>query len=194
MGICSQALLELGASPNYKDYKGLTPLYHLAKKRNSPVLCAELLLRDYATIGCKDDAGNTELHQVSAPPHTSASSPYIRLSSSPYVCLPHRPSALLSICLSVPHTSAFLSVRLPPFPYICSPPHPSVLLSTRLSAPLHICPPFPTSACPFARLPAAPYICHPHTSICSSLCASAFLSIRLPACLFSYLYLPYAYA
>lgn len=59
-----QALLELGASPNYRDCKGLTPLYHLSKKRNSPALCAELLLRDYALIGCKDETGNTELHHV----------------------------------------------------------------------------------------------------------------------------------
>ena len=59
-----QALLELGASPNYKDHKGLTALYHLSKKRQSPALCAELLLRDYAHIGTKDEGGNTELHQV----------------------------------------------------------------------------------------------------------------------------------
>ena len=57
-------MLELGASPNYRDNKNLTPLYHLSKKRNSPALCAELLLRDYAHLGCKDDVGNTELHQV----------------------------------------------------------------------------------------------------------------------------------
>ncbi|XP_067950717.1 protein shank-like isoform X2 [Watersipora subatra] len=59
-----KALLELGASPNYRDNKDLTPLYHLSKKRSSPALCAELLLRDYAHIGCKDETGNTELHQA----------------------------------------------------------------------------------------------------------------------------------
>jgi len=60
-----QALLELGASPNYKDSMGLTPLFHLCKKKNSPALCAELLLRDYARLGVKDEQGNTDLHQVS---------------------------------------------------------------------------------------------------------------------------------
>ncbi|KAF6025186.1 SHANK3 [Bugula neritina] len=59
-----KALLELGASPNYKDSMGLTPLFHLCKKKNSPALCAELLLRDYARLGVKDEQGNTELHQA----------------------------------------------------------------------------------------------------------------------------------
>ncbi|KAF6021842.1 SHANK3 [Bugula neritina] len=59
-----KALLELGASPNYKDSMGLTPLFHLCKKKNSPALCAELLLSDYARLEVKDEQGNTELHQA----------------------------------------------------------------------------------------------------------------------------------
>ncbi|KAF0028762.1 hypothetical protein F2P81_017867 [Scophthalmus maximus] len=43
-------LLDLGASPDYKDSRGLTPLYHSAMVGGAPY-CCELLLQDHATIG-----------------------------------------------------------------------------------------------------------------------------------------------
>eukprot|EP00064_Thunnus_orientalis_P024015 superscaffoldBa00009742_g24284 len=49
-------LLDLGASPDYKDSRGLTPLYHSAMVGGAPY-CCELLLQDHATIG-------TEAHRV----------------------------------------------------------------------------------------------------------------------------------
>lgn len=56
-------LLELGASPNYKDTRGLTPLY-LSVSRKTDVLLCERLLRDKATIGAQDVQGWQEIHQV----------------------------------------------------------------------------------------------------------------------------------
>ena len=58
-----QTLLELGASPNYKDSCGLTPLYHTAVVGGDPY-CCELLLHEHATVGCKDENGWQEIHQV----------------------------------------------------------------------------------------------------------------------------------
>ncbi|XP_060033264.1 SH3 and multiple ankyrin repeat domains protein 2-like isoform X2 [Erinaceus europaeus] len=58
-----KTLLELGASPDYKDSCGLTPLYHTAVVGGDPQ-CCELLLRDWAVVGCRDDNGWTELHQA----------------------------------------------------------------------------------------------------------------------------------
>ena len=60
-----QTLLDLGASPNYKDTKGLTPLYHCILNTNSSPQCTQMLLHDRAEIEQKDSAGWTELHQVS---------------------------------------------------------------------------------------------------------------------------------
>lgn len=60
---CFQTLLELGASPNYKDSCGLTPLYHTAVVGGDP-FCCELLLHEHATVGCKDENGWQEIHQV----------------------------------------------------------------------------------------------------------------------------------
>lgn len=59
-------LLELGASPNYKDAKGLTPLYLAVTCRTDPMLC-EGLLHDRAAIGAQDLQGWQEVHQVTQP-------------------------------------------------------------------------------------------------------------------------------
>ncbi|XP_041417883.1 SH3 and multiple ankyrin repeat domains protein 2-like isoform X9 [Xenopus laevis] len=56
-------LLELGASPDYKDSRGLTPLYHTAMVGGDPY-CCELLLHEHATVGCKDENGWQEIHQA----------------------------------------------------------------------------------------------------------------------------------
>ncbi|KAJ9601176.1 hypothetical protein L9F63_000644, partial [Diploptera punctata] len=56
-------LLELGASPNYKDAKGLTPLYLAVTCRTDPMLC-EGLLHDRASIGAQDLQGWQEVHQA----------------------------------------------------------------------------------------------------------------------------------
>lgn len=56
-------LLELGASPNYKDGKGLTPLYLTVTHRTDPML-AQTLLHDRAVIGAQDLQGWQEVHQV----------------------------------------------------------------------------------------------------------------------------------
>ncbi|XP_029470923.1 SH3 and multiple ankyrin repeat domains protein 3 isoform X4 [Rhinatrema bivittatum] len=56
-------LLDLGASPDYKDSRGLTPLYHSAMVGGDPY-CCELLLHDYAKVGCMDENGWQEIHQA----------------------------------------------------------------------------------------------------------------------------------
>ncbi|XP_073460331.1 SH3 and multiple ankyrin repeat domains protein 2 isoform X4 [Aquarana catesbeiana] len=56
-------LLELGASPDYKDSRGLTPLYHTAMVGGDPY-CCELLLYEHASVGCKDENGWQEIHQA----------------------------------------------------------------------------------------------------------------------------------
>ncbi|XP_013408002.1 SH3 and multiple ankyrin repeat domains protein 3 isoform X4 [Lingula anatina] len=58
-----KVMLELGASANYKDAHGLTPLYHAVMHDINPV-CVETLLRDHATMGLQDDKGWTEVHQA----------------------------------------------------------------------------------------------------------------------------------
>lgn len=58
-----QALLDLGGSPNYKDRRGLTPLYHTAMVGGDP-RCCELLLYNRAYIGTTDENGWQEIHQV----------------------------------------------------------------------------------------------------------------------------------
>ncbi|CAH2063716.1 unnamed protein product, partial [Iphiclides podalirius] len=58
-----KTLLELGASPNYKDSKGLTPLYLSVTNKTDPLLC-ETLLHDHATIGATDLQGWQEVHQA----------------------------------------------------------------------------------------------------------------------------------
>lgn len=56
-------LLELGASPNYRDSKGLTPLYLAISHAAQPLLC-EALLHNHATLGATDLQGWQEVHQV----------------------------------------------------------------------------------------------------------------------------------
>lgn len=58
-----KTLLELGASPNYRDAKGLTPLYLAVTHITDPLLC-EGLLHDRAIIGAQDLQGWQEVHQV----------------------------------------------------------------------------------------------------------------------------------
>ncbi|XP_066154300.1 SH3 and multiple ankyrin repeat domains protein 2 isoform X7 [Euwallacea fornicatus] len=58
-----KTLLELGASPNYKDNKGLTPLYFTISPNVDPVF-AETLLHDHATTGAADTQGWQEVHQA----------------------------------------------------------------------------------------------------------------------------------
>jgi SH3/ankyrin repeat-containing protein len=65
----NQVLLELGASPNVYDEKGLTPLYHtLLNKQiesiNNSSYCCQLLLQDHSIVNCRDDYLSTELHQA----------------------------------------------------------------------------------------------------------------------------------
>ncbi|XP_077371908.1 SH3 and multiple ankyrin repeat domains protein 3 isoform X8 [Festucalex cinctus] len=55
-------LLDLGASPDYKDSRGLTPLYHSSMVGGDPY-CCELLLHDHAQVGCMDENGWQEIHQ-----------------------------------------------------------------------------------------------------------------------------------
>ncbi|XP_059608779.1 SH3 and multiple ankyrin repeat domains protein 3 isoform X2 [Phlebotomus argentipes] len=56
-------LLELGASPNYKDIRGMTPVYLSVTKKTDAKIC-EGLLHDHATLGTQDTQGWQEVHQV----------------------------------------------------------------------------------------------------------------------------------
>ncbi|GFY38792.1 SH3 and multiple ankyrin repeat domains protein 3 [Trichonephila inaurata madagascariensis] len=56
-------LLDLGASPNYKDSKGLTPLYYTLLHASDHQL-TEILLHDHAFIGTCDPQGWQEVHQA----------------------------------------------------------------------------------------------------------------------------------
>lgn len=58
-----RTLLDLGASPNYKDSKGLSPLY-LAVSHSADVTLTEMLLHDHAIVGAQDLQGWQEVHQV----------------------------------------------------------------------------------------------------------------------------------
>ncbi len=58
-----QTLLDLGASPNYKDAQGLTPLYHCVCHSTNPHV-AESLLHDHSLLGIQDEQGWAEVHQV----------------------------------------------------------------------------------------------------------------------------------
>ncbi|XP_049642948.1 SH3 and multiple ankyrin repeat domains protein 1 isoform X2 [Suncus etruscus] len=57
------ALLDLGGSPNYKDRRGLTPLFHTAMVGGDP-RCCELLLYNRAQLGVADENGWQEIHQA----------------------------------------------------------------------------------------------------------------------------------
>uniref|UniRef100_A0A8K9XRW8 SH3 and multiple ankyrin repeat domains 3b n=1 Tax=Oncorhynchus mykiss TaxID=8022 RepID=A0A8K9XRW8_ONCMY len=56
-------VLDLGASPDYRDSRGLTPLYHCAMVGGDPY-CCELLLHEHAVIGSTDENGWQEIHQA----------------------------------------------------------------------------------------------------------------------------------
>ncbi|XP_031147179.1 SH3 and multiple ankyrin repeat domains protein 1-like isoform X1 [Sander lucioperca] len=56
------ALLSLGASPNYKDRCGLTPLYHTVLT-GGDTSCCETLLYYRARLGTRDENGWDESHQ-----------------------------------------------------------------------------------------------------------------------------------
>lgn len=58
-----KTLLDLGASPNYKDARGLTPLYYTVVHNADPQL-TELLLHDHAQPGTADPQGWQEVHQA----------------------------------------------------------------------------------------------------------------------------------
>ena len=58
-----KVLLSLGASPNYIDAKGQTPLYHAAIMGDDVSVC-ELLLKNNSIVMNTDNIGWTELHQV----------------------------------------------------------------------------------------------------------------------------------
>ncbi|KAM3178264.1 hypothetical protein ACTXT7_002904 [Hymenolepis weldensis] len=57
-----KVLLDLGQSPNARDAKGLTPLYHCMLNDTS-AMCAERLLYDHSILGVTDGAGMEEIHQ-----------------------------------------------------------------------------------------------------------------------------------
>uniref|UniRef100_A0A6A7G4R8 SH3 and multiple ankyrin repeat domains protein 3 n=1 Tax=Hirondellea gigas TaxID=1518452 RepID=A0A6A7G4R8_9CRUS len=58
-----RTLLDLGASPNYRDHRGLTPLYYCVTYAKDPLVC-EALLHDYAVLGVADHQGWQETHQA----------------------------------------------------------------------------------------------------------------------------------
>lgn len=58
-----RTLLDLGASANVKDTKGLTPLWNAISAKASPMLC-QALLHDYSIVGVQDAQGWHEVHQV----------------------------------------------------------------------------------------------------------------------------------
>ncbi|XP_069128252.1 SH3 and multiple ankyrin repeat domains protein 2-like isoform X2 [Argopecten irradians] len=58
-----KTLLDLGASPNLKDARGLTPLYFCAAHSCNPI-CMEMLLMEKAIIGATDEQGWMEIHQA----------------------------------------------------------------------------------------------------------------------------------
>uniref|UniRef100_A0A3Q3X3S3 Uncharacterized protein n=1 Tax=Mola mola TaxID=94237 RepID=A0A3Q3X3S3_MOLML len=58
-----QVLLSLGASPDYKDRRGLTPLYHTVLT-GGETSCCETLLYHHAKLGIRDENGWDETHQA----------------------------------------------------------------------------------------------------------------------------------
>ncbi|XP_039541148.1 SH3 and multiple ankyrin repeat domains protein 3-like, partial [Pimephales promelas] len=57
------ALLSLGASPDYRDRCGLTPLYH-SVLTGGDTSCCETLLYYRAQLGVRDENGWDESHQI----------------------------------------------------------------------------------------------------------------------------------
>lgn len=88
----TQALLSLGASPNYKDRCGLTPLYHTVLA-GGDTTCCETLLYYRAKIGTRDENGWDESHQVPADSSTPAppAAPDKLSVVSPHFLALHRP-------------------------------------------------------------------------------------------------------
>lgn len=62
--IALKTLLDLGASPNYPDVNGLTPLYYTVIHKSNPKL-TQLLLYEHANLGVTDQHGWQEIHHVS---------------------------------------------------------------------------------------------------------------------------------
>lgn len=58
-----QLLLDLGASPNYRDAKGLTPVHYSVIHGGDPA-CLSILVKDRSELDVPDDKGWRELHQV----------------------------------------------------------------------------------------------------------------------------------
>ncbi|XP_072045059.1 SH3 and multiple ankyrin repeat domains protein 3-like isoform X2 [Amphiura filiformis] len=58
-----ETLLDLRASPNYKDNKGMTPLYLSVLHNINPAI-TEILLKDQAEMNTGDDQGWREIHQA----------------------------------------------------------------------------------------------------------------------------------
>ena len=59
-----QVLLDVGASVNSRDLKGMTPLYNAICDGNS-TLTAEILLKEKCDLNIVDNTGQwNELHQV----------------------------------------------------------------------------------------------------------------------------------
>ncbi|XP_071442143.1 SH3 and multiple ankyrin repeat domains protein 3 [Hetaerina americana] len=60
-----KTLLDLGASPNYRDARGLTPLYiAVAGTGPADAMLCEALLHDHAVLGAQDLQGWQEVHQA----------------------------------------------------------------------------------------------------------------------------------
>ncbi|KAL3098410.1 hypothetical protein niasHS_003763 [Heterodera schachtii] len=59
-----RTLLELGASPNYRDLIGLTPLYYNMLNTDSNSEVAQMLLAEAADLDVVDMHGNTAMHQA----------------------------------------------------------------------------------------------------------------------------------
>uniref|UniRef100_A0A0N5C4Q7 PDZ domain-containing protein n=1 Tax=Strongyloides papillosus TaxID=174720 RepID=A0A0N5C4Q7_STREA len=59
-----KTMLELGASPSYKDPIGLTPLYYSMLTTESDDRITEMLLAEASEIGVTDMHGNHEIHQA----------------------------------------------------------------------------------------------------------------------------------
>lgn len=88
---CS-TLLELGASPNYRDGRGITPLY-ISITRKCEAKITESLLHDHATLGIQDSQGWNEVHQVKSV--ADLSSPPLALSLPQSTPLPLLVDALV---------------------------------------------------------------------------------------------------
>ena len=58
-----RTMLELGASPNYRDSASLTPVYHSVIHQTDPAV-THSLLHDHGMVGAQDLQGWQEVHQV----------------------------------------------------------------------------------------------------------------------------------